>query len=255
MHTDEPNSEVDASAIYRPEAQGLHQTRGLEDTLGKFGYSKDDRIPRRELVVMYNSTKKAIEEEIVSLARSNHYDNAKESSNRLRSLRGEFDALQTNAVVKNCNDQNKYFEQGSVELKRDIKKRHDKELGEVNEYIAQKKEEMRRFHQIQQENLDLEIARIPRPNTKYSKRLIELMKSENSLIRLNQYEEARKVRLMIERILPKEESQFQSHFEQQMQSMRDKLYKQQQDDLARLEEKLKAVEWTDIRRRQMELDM
>ena len=45
--------EVDVSAMFRQEASELINVHNLESTLNKFGYTKGDRIERRELVLMY----------------------------------------------------------------------------------------------------------------------------------------------------------------------------------------------------------
>ena len=45
--------EVDVSAMFRQEASELIHVHNLESTLNKFGYTKGDRIERRELVLIY----------------------------------------------------------------------------------------------------------------------------------------------------------------------------------------------------------
>lgn len=51
----------------------------------------------------------------------------------------------------------------------------------------------------------LQIGHIRRPHMKYSKGLLDLINAEESLVRLKQYDDAKNVRRMIDRILPGEE--------------------------------------------------
>jgi hypothetical protein len=69
------------------------------------------------------------------------------------------------------------------------------------------------------------------------------------LIKLCEYEEARKVRSMIEKILPEEEENFRREFDGRIEQRREHLRKCQSDDVVRLEEKIKALEWNNVRAR------
>lgn len=53
METVDDCGEVDVSAMFQQEASDLVHVHDLESTLNKFGYSRGDRIERRELVLMY----------------------------------------------------------------------------------------------------------------------------------------------------------------------------------------------------------
>jgi len=52
--------EIDASKIFRSEATGLISVGNLDDALEKFGYAKDDRIARADLVKIFSTTRKGI---------------------------------------------------------------------------------------------------------------------------------------------------------------------------------------------------
>jgi hypothetical protein len=247
MDFDEDDFEVDKSQIFRPDAHGLAETRGLSDTLNKFGYSKDDRIPRREIVSIYGGTHRAMSEEIVNLAHSNRYDEAKEMGKRLTSIRAEFDSMQTQSVANMRESQTKYFNQGKSEILQDLHHRQEIQTSQVNDYIKECEDTCRRHFQIEKDNLELEISRISRPRTKYSKRIIELFKAEHSLINLKQYDDARKVRNMIEKLLPKEEATFQKNFDNSIENKRIKLASRQKAIADKLQEKTKRIEWNNIR--------
>jgi hypothetical protein len=72
------------------------------------------------------------------------------------------------------------------------------------------------------------------------------------LIKLNEYEEARKVRNMIDKILPGEERKHEREYRRLNELKRQTLRDAHIDDIARLDEKLKAMTWSDKRRREGE---
>jgi hypothetical protein len=108
----------------------------------------------------------------------------------------------------------------------------------------------RRYHEIEWENLELAISRIPMPRMKYRKRTQELIRAEDELIKLDQYEDARKVRYMLDRILPKEEKEFYAAFNASLEDKRKHLRAKQDEENVRLDEKLKGILWNDLRKRE-----
>jgi hypothetical protein len=52
------DNEIDASKIFRAEATGLVNVNNLDGALEKFGYAKDDRIARADLVKIFSTTRK-----------------------------------------------------------------------------------------------------------------------------------------------------------------------------------------------------
>lgn len=252
MHFDEEDFEVDASALFRQEAEGLSFVKDLGSTLGCFGYSKDDRIERRDLIVMYKKVRGVMEKEIDRMAHTNEYDGAKDMRARLNNLRAEFDGLQTEGVRKNVDDQTNFFIKATDEISSTLKNRHETEIQKLESSCTAEREEMLKFHDIQWTNLDVEISRINRPPLKYSKRAIELFKAETGLINLQQYEDARKVRLMLDKLIPGEEKVFYKKFEHDVEAMRQKLRDAHKADIIRLEEKILRTKWNDVRRREKE---
>lgn len=75
------------------------------------------------------------------------------------------------------------------------------------------------------------------------------------LIKLCQYEDARKVRNMIQKILPREEEQFRKEFERQLERKRRVVSDDHEQDLIRLDEKLKSIQWNGVREREKSLQM
>lgn len=197
--------EVDANEIFKQEADELTTVQNLEDGLNRFGYSKDDRITRRDLATIYSKIKKEMEAEIFRLANSSFYSEAKEMRGRLTAIRQEFDDLQLNGAANIRNDQKEYFEKATHVLHHDLNRRHEEDVKELTNYFNKLKSDEDFFHTIQTDNLTQTISKIHKPKMRYSKRLIELFKAEYGLNNLNQYDDALKVRKMINKILPIEE--------------------------------------------------
>ena len=192
---DVDDNEVDVASFFRQKASDLASVEDLSSTLQRFGMTCDDRIDRRDLVQIYGSVRNELEKEIVNLANSNRYEDAKDMRCKLTKIRSEFDSLQTNAVKSNQKDQCAYFEKARKELSSELIARHRSQIDSMNKKLTSMETEQQRTNEIEWENLELEISRIARPSVKYSKRVIELGKAEIGLIKLSQYDDARNVRV------------------------------------------------------------
>jgi hypothetical protein len=171
--------EIDASNVFKQAASNLSSVNTLNESLNRFGYNSDDRIERRELVLMYSSIKDEMENEIHHLAHDSAYDSAKEMRSRLTGLKSDFGALQTNGAKLVRDDQVQLFDQGSSMLLGETKARHSEEVERVMEEGEDLRRDLAKTHEIQQENLEKKLMRLQLPHTKYSKRLIELFKAES----------------------------------------------------------------------------
>ena len=247
--------EVDSTVIFKQEADQLTTVLDLSDALSRFGYSKDDRISRRELVLIYTKIQHEMELEIFRLANSSFYSEAKEMRSRLTNLRSEFDNLQLSGVENLRKDQAVYFEKASEYLGKDLVKKQEVATEELSSSLVEQKNSEEFFHTIQNDNLDQTISKIPRPKMRYSKRMIELFRAEYGLNKLKEYDEAIKVRRMIDKLLPKEEKKFYDHFEKTIEAKRVTLAKIHADDNARLEEKQRKIEWNHIRQKEYEANL
>jgi hypothetical protein len=252
---DDDAFELDSTVIFKQDAEELTTVQNLEDALCRFGFMKDDKISRRELVTIYHHVRKEMEPEIFRLANTAHYAEAKEMRARLTALRAEFDNLQLSGAEKIRTEQQKLFSKGSQELLTRVEKQHSKELHQLANFMNEKEKTHSLYQEIEKMKLEQEISLIPRPNIRYSKRLIELFKSEYNLNKLKQYDEAIKVRRMIDKLLPLEEKRFYQNFSESIEQNRKKLDDQQSIDGVRFEEKLKKIEWNDIRRREKEANV
>jgi len=248
--------EVDASEIYKQtDTSGITKVSKLSELLAIFGYSADDRIERREICVMYETVKKAMEDEIYNLAHSAGYSAAKDMRARLTQLRSEFDGLQVQGVKTSQQDQAIKFEEATKTIKEQMHERNANMEKMSESRLESVRQDQLSAHEIQRANLEIELQRIPRPRMKYSKRCIELMKAEHELIRLAQYDDAKKVNAMLKRIKPQEEKLFYQKFDEMLEERREHLRKIQSIDLIRLDEKLKGLKWNDVRHREKELNI
>lgn len=60
---------------------------------------------------------------------------------------------------------------------------------------------------------------------------------------------------MIEKILPNEETQYYNEFNDKINKLRENLLFKQKESIARQQESLKALQWKDLRRRDLEKNM
>ena len=79
------DAEVQSSSLFRvTNTSNLTSVKDLAHCLQLFGYTLDDRIERRELVIMYQTLSKEMEAEISSLALTSKYEEAKEMRSNIR---------------------------------------------------------------------------------------------------------------------------------------------------------------------------
>ena len=136
-------------------------------------------IDRRELVTIYSSIERETESEISRLAFDSAYDDAKEMRFRLTNLKSEFTGLQTTSAQLIRDDQSKYFDKASNDLLKKAKSNHLLRLKENADHCNQLRDDQKHSFEIQKQNLELQIINTRAPCIKYSKNLIELMKSES----------------------------------------------------------------------------
>lgn len=249
------DNELDATTIFKQDAEQLTTVQDFEDALSRFGFTKDDKISRRELVGIFTQIRDAMEPEIFGLANSGRYAEAKEMRARLTNLRAAFDDLQLGGTAKIRREQEELFGRGSTELTKKLQDSHTASIAELEDTFSQEATKHSLYREIQTTKLEQTISKIERPNMRYSKRLIELFRAEYNLNKLKQYDEAIKVRRMIDKLLPIEEKRFYDNFDASIRRQREKLAETQAFEDNRFEEKLKAIEWKEIRRRERESNM
>lgn len=252
----ENSNELDSTVLFKQDATELTTVQDLADCLSRFGFSPDDKLTRRELVTVYSRIRHAMEPEIFRLANSACYAEAKEMRARLTAIRNEFDRLQIKNNVENVqNEQRSLFQRASQEVLKNTSNKHSQEIQQQTNNLDHLTQKHMLFHDIDSTKLEQQIGKIPVPNMRYSKRLIELFKSEYNLNKLNQYDEAMKVRRMINKLLPQEEKQYYDRFHESIEMKRKKLAAEHKNDDLRFEEKVKSIEWTELRRREKEAKM
>jgi len=196
-----------------------------------------------------------MEKEIYNLSHTQKYNEAEELRERLHTLRKEFESLQTDGVKVIHHDQVKEFHKSQKLLLDKVKDSNSMQEHDVKSLCQQLRKNQTRYHEIEWENLELTISRIPIPRMKYRKRTQELIRAEDELIKLDQYEDARKVRYMLERILPKEEKEFYSAFNASIEDKRKNLRLKQSEEDVKLDEKLKGILWNDLRKRERNINV
>ncbi|GMH75463.1 hypothetical protein TL16_g06774 [Triparma laevis f. inornata] len=230
----------------------LNTCSTVKDAFVQHGLAPDDKIDRREQVLMFRTVETEMEVGLKSLMSSGRFDEAKEMGSRLESLREEFGGLQKKDENEKQNKQKKLFDK-AVKIKgKQLKEKHNAWEKEVEEACTQFQEDTDKTFKIQRENLALEMNRIERPRMKYSKTRMEYKNAEIRLCALKQYDDAKNVRRMLKSIDAKEEEVFNKAFDDKMQAKIDKLSTFQKGTAGRLEEKMSAFRWKEHRKREKE---
>jgi len=253
MSIPEVEQELDAGIYFKPSIKiDLAKCTTIENIIGIFGYAADDRIERRDLVQIYRRVETEMEAEIKHRAHTGKYSAAKEMRGTLTKLRSKFDEMLGHGEVVMRQDQVIAFSKAKDRHLKAITDRHHEQELNLRETLTELDDNLELTQRIERENLEKRIKRIKRPRVKYSKRVIELVRAENELIRLCQYDDAEKVRLMLDKIVPVERKRFYKEFDDNINLMRKHLADRQAMDRIRHEESTKGIEWKDIRRRDKE---
>lgn len=159
----------------------LNTCSTVKDAFVQHGLAPDDKIDRREQVLMFRTVETEMEVGLKSLMSSGRFDEAKEMGSRLESLREEFGGLQKKDENEKQNKQKKLFDK-AVKIKgKQLKEKHNAWEKEVEEACTQFQEDTDKTFKIQRENLALEMNRIERPRMKYSKTRMEVSKAQGEL--------------------------------------------------------------------------
>jgi len=125
-----------------------------------------------------------------------------------------------------------------------------KHLSSTEQSCTALEEDLATSHAIARENLEFKISRMEVPRVKYSKRVIELTRSESELVRLKLYDDAAQVRRMLGKVQPQEEDRWIKNFEESISDMRTALHAKQEAEWVRLSEKTKGLRWNAIREKE-----
>jgi hypothetical protein len=169
---DDFESEIDVSTVYKQAANNLTTIKNFNESLNRFGYTKDDRIDRRDMVLMYQTIQSEMSNEITSLAHSNSYSNAKEMRNNLNTIKKEFLNLQVTNDENRRNEQEEIFQKTQQSFLNEVRLRHENEERDVLRKCQALRENLAKTHEIEIENLELKLKKIKKLPVVYSKKLI-----------------------------------------------------------------------------------
>lgn len=233
------NEEMDLERfLNHKRATALAEVANLKEAFERFDLNHDDKIDRREQVIMYRTIESEIEDQLRSMTGAGRYEEARALQRRLAALKREFEGLQTLDTDQTHSHQRRLLRTAEQKARGALRRKHAEEDGRVSQYCADKEARLDHLHQVQRTQLEMELANLPVPRPKLSKRCLELLDSEANLSRLKQYEEAKAVRRMIDKIKPKEEKRFYKEFEGKKEARRRALLARQAEERRRLGERL-----------------
>jgi hypothetical protein len=170
------------------------EIKNLTDVFAVFGYSADDIIDRHDQCTIFKRIRAELEDLLHDLSiNDKKYDKAILLRDRLQVIKKEFIQMQEKY-------ENRRQEQESTHFNRAIKlakQRNgilcDRKSEETASEIEAKRQHLLRTHQIEREQLETFLQKLPEPRVKFSKLLLELKDTEGNLSRLRLFEDAKNV--------------------------------------------------------------
>lgn len=195
----------------------------VESALKRFDRSCSNPTNREQLFNAYVTTKKEIRNDLSKLGSSDEYGRAKDVRNTMTRIRHECETLEAAATKANQNSQCTYLDKANRKISTELNRKHQLQAEAMKERNRRIEEEHRMTNKIEWENLNLILSRIPRPRVRYSKRVVQLLDAENGLIKHGQYDDAQRVRHMLDKLIPNEELKFYADFDAGIEVKRERL--------------------------------
>lgn len=225
----------------------LDGVSSVEDIKERFGFAKSDHINKREAVLLFRAAESHLRRQITKMTSMKRFDEARVQENLLASLRMDFESHTMEIEHREMEVQRNLFKKAAKHIQKTEADYHTHHTLEVERQCKEMEEEFAKNCKIKRDNLEHDIRHIPVPKIKYSKRLLELMQTERSLLKLKQYDDAKNVRRMIDRIQPGEEDKFYKGHKDRIQLKREVLNKRIFEDEDRLYQRISAQQWDGMR--------
>jgi len=225
----------------------------LAEAFEKVGFKIDDHVSRRDLVQIYQAIEQDTKAEVKRLTDQRQYDEAKVLNERCKFMRKEFEQHLMKTEIRVQEQEHRLMRHAQKAVVHNMSRFHEEHEAETEEKCAWRTNDLKLTHENQVYNLNLETGHIRRPHMKYSKGLLDLINAEESLVRLKQYDDAKNVRRMIDRILPGEEAAFNKRHEEKLDRMHRRQAEEHDEDLKRLNERVSALRWNGVRAREKDM--
>ena len=232
-------------------AGAIGDIRTVEDAFVLFGLKPDDRTSRREQIKMWTHVEKAMTSEIKALTSSGRveaYDRAKALNAALLNVKAGFAGLQTREIRHAQTEQRTMFEhakkglaQSLVSNEKDRKREERRELRAMRASLAKRQG-------IEHENLEHAILVSVPPLQRHSCRVMELRRAETNLSSLHQYDDAKNVRRMLDKIEGPAKRVHEALLANRLHVARQKLTKKHVKETASKTEKIGEIKFSSQRR-------
>jgi hypothetical protein len=194
-----------------------------KSALKRFDRSCSSPTSREQLFQAYVTTKKEIRNDLSKLGGSDEYGRAKDARNMMSRMRHECGTLEAAATKAKQNSQCTYLDKANRKIITELNRKHQLQAEAMKERNRCIEEEHRMTNEIEWENLNHILSRIPRPRVRFSKRVVQLLDAENGLIKHGQYDDAQRVRHMLDKLIPSEELKFYADFDAGIEAKRERL--------------------------------
>ena len=232
------------------EYHGIYNCNNIDEIFKCVGYEPGDLLSRREQIILYQRVSGAFEARIESLVKRKRFMDAKERRQIFEKLRIDFEELQTKDQKRYQDEEWSQFRRGEKLWKQRISEQHRADIDRVNQHVASQEAFFAKKHAFQNENLERNISQSKQPRLKYSTRLQYLTNAEKNLARLNEFDDAKNVNGMINKILPIEKRNNELLWQDSINTRRRKLHNNQKEELQRVKESLTGTIWREKRIRE-----
>ena len=225
--------------------------KSVEDAFVLFGLRPDDRTSRREQIKMWKHIERAITAEIKRLTGSGRveaYDQAKQLNANLDNVKRGFAGLQTKEIEHNQAQQRQMFEQAKKGLARSIALNEKERKREERREMKALRARLAKRQAIEHENLDHAILVAVPPLQRHSCRVLELRRAETSLAAMKQYDDAKNVRRMLDKIEGPARRKYDAMMAARFDVAHEKLRLKHKEQQARQHEHIGTIKWSSKRR-------
>ena len=159
----------------------------LGDALRRFDLNRDGKIDGREGATMYRTIEKEHKAELSGLHVARAHDAAAAQWARTRTLRQEVEDLERRNMDAEQTAQRGALATSLAKLKGQLSNKHAIERREVREWNEDRMGDLEDRQEKERDVLEWRIAKLPRPEVKWSKRYLDLRCAEDRLMEQHRY--------------------------------------------------------------------
>jgi hypothetical protein len=221
----------------------ISTVKSVQDAFREFGFASDDKINRRDQILMYNEVMATLKNSLAELIANNMYDAATELRNRIPVLRTSFMKMQSDQEQLRQVHERQSLQKAQAITKHSRTAFWGAKTGNLGQKQKMVAEDLEIKHALQKKQLEDDIACTPEPTINYSTRLLAMRSAEKSLAVGGRFAEAKQVMKRADKLEEKEVEAFRMKLAAVKRRRRNDLVKVQERDLAKHSRLVKRADW------------